>query len=423
MIQKKSCYVIILFFLSPLIALLFYNICQIWQYNGTGYYSEGFTVSLILYHGVVFIVHIINIILCVSIYYHMIKNRIFVRNNYMPYICMFLFSFHILFVTLIRGVSSFDLFGHIYSFESVFSFFLYPVIYFYCGSNIRSRRVAYNILLVFMFVSVILNTLQLFDIYISKVRIINYPDRCSVFHNSNHYGYFLAMSIILSVMSFIFYSGIIRYIFLYDFIVSSWCLIINNTLGAWLACSVVFIVSLVLFVIFNKSKVKILLSMIFLYGIITIVFSFIYHTIIFDLVSLGGDVVSIVDNPYDSNSCGSGRWGLWINNLKYAIRKPFSGYGVEGLCSKYGVGTPHNEIIQYLSFYGIPSFIYYIGAILIIYIQFIKYRLFDSYAYILISVSLVYFISSLFGVTFYYTTPFMFIFLGMSYGCIIKKAP
>ena len=75
---------------------------------------------------------------------------------------------------------------------------------------------------------------------------------------------------------------------------------------------------------------------------------------------------------------------------------------------------PHNEFLQYSAFFGIPATVFYVAGILAIYLKALKnkYKL-DIYAKASLITAFAYLVSSLFGNTMYYTTPYLFILLGI----------
>ncbi len=95
---------------------------------------------------------------------------------------------------------------------------------------------------------------------------------------------------------------------------------------------------------------------------------------------------------------------------------PLLGFGVEGLLNTHHVGTPHNELLQYAEFFGIPAALIYLSAVIAVIVTILKRsREFSSMTFVCFCVMVGYFVSSLFGVAIYYTTPFMYIFLGLTY--------
>ena len=136
-----------------------------------------------------------------------------------------------------------------------------------------------------------------------------------------------------------------------------------------------------------------------------------------DMIDTAAEFMQIMSG--DNNLlAGNGRWGIWQYVADYIHDSPIWGYGCEGIAEimrDYTFTTnPHNEPLTYAAFFGIPAAAFYCMAVLLsVFKGFRNSRELpekQTAAY----ASIAYFISSLFGVAFFYTAPFMFMFLGMS---------
>ena len=122
-----------------------------------------------------------------------------------------------------------------------------------------------------------------------------------------------------------------------------------------------------------------------------------------------------------ADSAGSGRWRLWKNTVLHIPEHPLVGFGVEGLLNTYHVGTPHNELMQYAAFFGIPVTVLYVIANVLVLIRVWKKRKkVQPVTMVCFFVAIGYLVNSMFGVAIYYTTPFLFIFLGLAYSECLK---
>lgn len=199
-------------------------------------------------------------------------------------------------------------------------------------------------------------------------------------------------------------------------------LIINNTLGAYLA--VLFI--LILFVIYcfffvrcDRAKAIVILGAFLL---ITLLMSLPYKTVSSSVTTLTKDIGKIAADLLEANSAGSGRWRLWKRTVSHLDESPWLGFGVEGLLNTYHVGTPHNEFLQYAEFFGIPAALLYIIACSMVLLRGLKHcKTMTNTTMICFFVSIGYLASSFFGVAIYYTTPFIYLFLGLTYAEYLKK--
>ena len=121
----------------------------------------------------------------------------------------------------------------------------------------------------------------------------------------------------------------------------------------------------------------------------------------------------------DVEKAGTGRMKLWIYGMKFFSERPILGYGPENLGAKYaeakiGQDRPHNILVQLITTSGLPGLILYCSAIgIILFRSFKKLDMKNELHIVLLFVSISYIISSMFGNSMYYTTPYFFIILGL----------
>ena len=134
-----------------------------------------------------------------------------------------------------------------------------------------------------------------------------------------------------------------------------------------------------------------------------------------DIIQTAAEFMQIISG--DNNIyAGNGRWGIWQYVAEYIADYPVWGYGCEGIAEimkSYTLTTsPHNEPLTYAAFFGIPAALFYCAAVITTIIKGIRSGRQESRiaAYALLG----YFVSSIFGLAFFYTTPFEFIFIGMA---------
>lgn len=181
------------------------------------------------------------------------------------------------------------------------------------------------------------------------------------------------------------------------------------------------------------------------------------------LQTLASDIASVVTGSAGADSAGHNRWLLWTTTVDYISSKPLLGYGCEGLSDilmeTTGRADPHNEILSYAAQFGIPAAVFYTAGVILTLTGFFTpshyypsacasgkdqrsqqeqqnstacasrkdqhselscgsssehYDAPDETRAACFLAAAGYFISSLFGVTMFYTLPFFFIFLGMS---------
>lgn len=338
-------------------------------------------------------------------------------KKYLPLILMWLLAISIPVVTIIRGANEYDLSGHPYMHESIFSYMLYPTCYFFCGAFIWKSKYKKGLLYLLIISSLPMNILFLVDEWITKLPFFIENNKSAVFHNSNHYGYYLAIGIIASFLLFVYEEKMSLKIFnIISAVLGTTVLIVNNTLGAYIAILFVLVAFIIYSFICNKKLLKLSCIALVVFLVTTIVLSFKYNTILSSFITLSNDVGMIASDPLESDSAGSSRWKLWKGTVSNLPKSPLLGFGVEGLLNTHGVGTPHNELLQYAEFFGIPVMLIYLVAVFAVFVTVLKHnRKLNSMTIICFSISVGYFVSSIFGVAIYYTTPFFYIFLGLSY--------
>lgn len=346
-------------------------------------------------------------------------------SKLLPMFVFILFVISIILVTIIRGPNEYDLTGHPYMFESIYSYISYPLVFFFCGMMLTQEKHRRLLLYALLFTSMPVNILALINEWATKIRLFNGAGVCAVFHNSNHYGYYLALTIITAALLFVYektawlkaFSSVCATI-------ATMVLIINNTLGAYLAVLLVLILFVIYSFVIVKENRKLSLIILGSYLLITFVMSFWYSTIISSFVTLFGDIGMIIEDPLEADKAGSSRWKLWKGTVSHMGESPWLGFGVEGLLNTYGVGTPHNEFLQYAEFFGIQTSLLYIIACAIILLRVFKNsKKLDKTTMICFFVCIGYLASSFFGVAIYYTTPFIYIFLGLTYAEYLHKKP
>ena len=134
-----------------------------------------------------------------------------------------------------------------------------------------------------------------------------------------------------------------------------------------------------------------------------------------DVIQTAAEFIQIISGDNNINA-GNGRWGIWQYVAEYIADYPVWGYGCEGIAEimkSYTLTTsPHNEPLTYAAFFGIPAALFYCAAVITAIIKGVRSGRQESRiaAYALLG----YFVSSIFGLAFFYTTPFEFIFIGMA---------
>lgn len=240
-----------------------------------------------------------------------------------------------------------------------------------------------------------------------------------IYHNINHYGYFLVMGIMALSGLFIFEKRKIRgLIDLGILVLLSVVLVYNNTFGAYLGVCFSLFMTAGLFFYRKEKRGKILLLLLMFFGTTMIVNSF-THGMDKNITTLNKDIEKVMVKNEDSGRAGSGRWQLWIGAIEMMKEKPWLGLGLDNLRESYEamgitMDRPHNEFLQIGASLGIPALLLYIAGLFIVFIKAVKsLSTLTKTKVIALMVFCGYLCSGLFGNTMYYTYPYFLIFLGM----------
>ncbi|MDE5654875.1 MAG: O-antigen ligase family protein [Clostridia bacterium] len=269
-------------------------------------------------------------------------------------------------------------------------------------------------------------------IIFTGIEITNYKIPTSlksgVFNNSNHYGYFLAMSSTATFGALVYSNRkwqMLLALLLLPFNVFQ--LLACNTLGANIAyiCGIAFLICSGL--ITKKLDWKRLLVACALSGVVNFVFEVSGRTNMWSsYVELFKDVKRIIspssgggDSSGDNSSAGTGRFGLWKRTIAVIKQVPWFGKGLDLYHSNNiydtSLDVSHNEYITMASNIGVPGFVMYFGTMIWWFVRAIRARkILTTCDLILLATTFAYLISAIFGNSFTYTYPYLMIFLAMS---------
>lgn len=337
--------------------------------------------------------------------------------------------------TFINGLNHDAAFGIPVRYIGVFNMFAFFIVYMKVSGYIERVSFRHTILIGYLIVSDLIALSALYENYIGH--IASYQDKTglgAIFFNSNHYGYFLAMSIMIGIGYYI-YEGIGKSVIgAASAGINLVVLMLNNTLGAILAVGLCTIVTVALAIINEvKSNRTITVTIcrksltqigkraftLAAIGLVTVALAIILSANIRSSISgLFSDIGSILAGTSTGNE-GSGRWSQWKTVVQYIKERPFFGFGCEGITRRLMEATcnadAHCEPLTYAAYYGIPGALLYIAGVFATAVKYFRERNnMPSYCRIAFMAASAYFISSLFGVQMFNTAPFFFIFMGMS---------
>jgi len=316
--------------------------------------------------------------------------------------------------------------GDGYRNESLITFILYVLGYFFVASLLKSERLRKFLAISFLVSNLAVSVLSLVDFYIVNLRFFDDAEgMAAIFHQFNHFGYYLMIGILLAAGWFVLEGGslILRILCGLVFIVNNVALILNSTFGCYLAVIAALVFCVVVLVIARRNRGEVLraIALIAAFAVITVVMHFANHSTSGDMSKLVNDIGNITSDSEAAQYAGTGRWTLWTETVKCIKEKPLFGWGVEGVKDRLDMATrgmnnrPHNEYLQWAAFFGIPAGLLYLAALCVIMFgMFPKLKKVDGVSFACFIAAAGYIASAFVGNTMYYTAPFFFIFLGMS---------
>ena len=324
--------------------------------------------------------------------------------------------------TLINASQNVVWLGDRYRHEGFFTYLAYVGIY---GLSILLFNESYRKKLLYLLVSVssvlcILTILE-FNGFGIPFFASDKAGYSAIFHQFNHFGYYLLMSGMCAAGLFVVDKNRWRKWFaISSFSIIIVTLIINDTFGCYLAMIAGLVFLPFAFMLAKKNLKLNYFIPLLLFVVLTLGMNLITGTVKSNMSALSTDITKIVTQDESSGSAGTGRWVLWINAVEFIKEKPLFGHGLDNLGKLYyplGVGTdrPHNEYLQHAAHLGIPALIFYLCSLASTFINAFKQRRnLSSTTLVSLCVVAAYLISACFGNTMYYTTPYFVMFLGMS---------
>ena len=328
-----------------------------------------------------------------------------------------------------------SIFGDYYRKEGLQTYFFYGGILL-LSIMIKNKKLLLKIFNKLLFVEVIIGIIALLDNSITYELMNNQESYTGIFSQFNHYGYYLMFGVITSIFMF-FYNkkNIIKliYLLIYTFLLQM--LVLNDTFGCFLSIFITLFL-ITIYYIFIKKKIKNLIPILGIFILVCATTTrYNYNIVQKNFNRFFGDVALVNDTIKESkkekdkkkkdeilnkiNSVGTTRGTLWKYGIKYIGERPIVGYGIEStkplyFKDKVDQSRPHNILIQFGVFTGIPGIIIYIlfiGTILIRNLK--KIKVLDDISILSLFIVTCYLMSSMFGNSMFYTSPYFFIFLGI----------
>lgn len=256
--------------------------------------------------------------------------------------------------------------------------------------------------------------------YISGAPFILSP-LLSIYRNSNHYGYALAVSTVLAGGLFLSEKKVyMKGLFALCFCLLHANLLVCDSLGALIG-EIAGLVALGVFFFIKREKGA-LISLVILFGLFLVV-SITFEasglsSVFIEFNSAQSSASNIVQGEATGKE-GSSRWGLWVKTIEVIKEVPLFGKGLDCYYQNNlidpSLDMPHNEYLQIASNVGVPALIFYLVGIGGICLKCLKgIKKINTVSVITLCASVGYLVSALFGNTFVYTYPFMLIMLAFS---------
>lgn len=343
-----------------------------------------------------------------------------------PMVWLSLFALLIVISTCVNGFTDYALQGDSYRNESMFTYISYIAIFFFCATLVQSPKKKATVMYLMLAASMVLAVCGMlhrwvipFDTF-SNDRSMNIT---TIYHNSNHYGYYLVFAVLASGGLFVFEKRKpLRVLALVSFLVNSVVLVLNDTFGAYLGCLIALLFQVIVLYIIHRRINRPTLVLLGLMLAVSAVMGFWVDNVFRNFYELFIDFNSLAQDEEDACSAGSGRWNLWQHTLQYIGEKPLFGHGVEGISQRLYEESgdicdrSHNEILQYAAFFGIPAAIVYMIGVFRVYWNGLRLKsTLDGYTISCLVMAFGYLASSLVGNTTYYISPLFFIFLGLGF--------
>ena len=335
-----------------------------------------------------------------------------------PYTAFAAFAVCILISTCINGFTDEALKGIPYRNIGIILMMTMLLVYMGVTSSIESDPLRKIILVAYLAISVAVALAALCDRYIKRIPAFHAKKELSaIFFNGNHYAYFLAMAILIGIGYYIFGNSRQAAAGASAAAVNMLVLVLNHTLGCILAVGVVMVI--VSFAAVKKDRRysrKIIMLWAFSAAAAAAVLV-ISPDIRREFAVFGRDIAGILSNTA-KGSAGHNRLKMWRLTSKYIAERPWFGFGCEGISmemyAKTAISNPHNEILTYAAYYGIPAAAFYTFGVLAVLVRRLLSYDSDMTGKIACMAAAGYFIASITGVAMFYTTPFFFVFLGIS---------
>ncbi len=321
--------------------------------------------------------------------------------------------------TCINGLTHEAIYGIPYRNIGIFTTAAFILIYMGVSSFISTDGMRMILIILFCVTANLIAVGALYDRYIGEIPAFQSKKELSaIFFNGNHYGYFLVMAVLAGFGLVLYTEGHQMIIGALTSVLNLILLALNHSLGCILAVLITAAGATLYMMIREpqrRKRVSIITAVAVLIAAAVICTS---SDVRKEFVVFSGDLASIMNSEV-TGSLGHNRWKLWEQTMTYISEKPLMGYGCEGisfsLYKMFKISNPHNELLTYAAYYGIPAMFMYTAGIVSVFVYHIRNgERISAGSRIACMAAAGYFISSIAGVAMFYTAPFFFIFTGLA---------
>ena len=378
----------------------------------------------------IFLVGVASILTCWIYLLKKVKDKQTNIKKSVPYLFMLILLIISIISTIFSSNPKLSLFGESYRREGLIIYINY--IGFILSASIIKNKKHINTLF-----SIIIISALFISIMPLLSRNFSFYEFSNIYLNRNHYGYFLMIATCLSAFKYLSDERKRKYLFMIGYIILLYMLIMNDTFGCYLALFISLIAALIYCIVKRNRIIK---SVILI--VLFISTSFVVNHFQLNIGLKYNESINIVGNNMSSfkqdlliilrgdvkslESIGSYRGQLWYGAINYTMEHPLIGGGFETLKYYYlsqGIrynDRPHNILLQISSSIGIPGALIYLSFICYLAIANLKRINTDGTNIIIYFTAMSYFISSQFGNSMYYTSPYFMILVGLLIGMYLQ---
>lgn len=312
--------------------------------------------------------------------------------------------------------------------NSFLLYFVYFIVCFFTASMIFKEKARKLIIVAFFIVADIL-FLIVIAYQTGVIPKTNLPSHVigqysSVFGNKNHSAYFQTIVILLSGTLLTFKPFKISSLFyLFTFILNTAVLSLNHTFGCFLASLGGLLFLIIMRAVIDRRLSFLSVGVLVLFILVSMIVNAVTGGVTENFLQLFLDLFHIFSGSEEADAAGTNRWGLWKTVFGYMQEQPRSfvfGFGIEGyslrLLSDGGYAKVHNEFIEIVSFFGIPGLVLYLTGLMKVFFHGLRHKNDLTPGMVAaLAAAFGYLFSSFFGVSMFYTSPFLFIVLGLGY--------